>query len=166
MSKLRIREEELRKPREMSASDRERVVRILKDVLSREERVELAVLHGGFLNNEVFRDIDIALLLRGAGNELVYVEELRDRLEKLLGIGIDIQILNDASPNFVYHVLSKGRVLVEKRPGIAAIARIHALEEVKRLKRVENIFKDVRSNDYRSNQLRTHENQHRHTEKP
>lgn len=48
---------------------------------------------------------------------------------------------NDASPSFVYHVLSKGWVLVEKRLGIAVIARIHVLEEVRKLRHVENYSK-------------------------
>lgn len=48
MSKLRIHEEELRKPSEMSIEDRRRVEKIIEDMLPREERVKLVVLHGGF----------------------------------------------------------------------------------------------------------------------
>ena len=137
MSKLRIREEEMRKPKKMPMKDRERIINTIRNILLEDSNIKLAVIHGGFTNNEVFRDIDIALLLEGVGNEdkLIYIEELRDKLEKAAGIGIDIQLLNKAPPSFTYHVLHTGRVLVEREPGIAAITRIHAIEETRKLKK-------------------------------
>jgi len=135
MSKLRIREEELRKPKKVPMEVRERIIDTIKSILLEDRRIKLAIIHGGFVSNEVFRDIDIALLLEGVEDELIYVEELRDRLEKAIDIGVDIQLLNNAPPSFTYRVLRTGRVLIEREPGIAAIIRVHALEEMKRLKK-------------------------------
>jgi len=136
MSKLRIREEEMRKPKKVPMEDRERVIDIIRSILLEDSHIKLAIVHGGFIGNEVFRDIDIALLLEGVEDEFIYVEELRDRLEKATGIGIDIQLQNKAPPNFTYRVLHTGRVLIEREPGIAAITRVHAFEEMRRLKKL------------------------------
>jgi len=136
MSKLRIREEEIRKPKKVPIEDRERVIDTIKGILLEDSRIKLAIIHGGFIGNEVFRDIDIALLLEDVGEELTYIEELRDRLEKATGIGVDIQLLNKAPPSFTYRVLHTGRVLIEREPGIAAIIRVHAFEEMRRLKKL------------------------------
>jgi len=136
VSKLRIREEEMRKPKKLPIEDRERVIDIIRSILLEDSRIKLAIIHGGFINSEVFRDIDIALLIEDVEDEFIYVEELRDRLEKATGIGVDIQLLNSAPPSFTYRVLHTGRVLVEREPGIAAITRVHALEEMRRLKKL------------------------------
>jgi len=137
VSKLRIREEGMRKPKKVPMEDRERVIDIIiRSILLEDSRIKLAIIHGGFINNEVFRDIDIALLLEDVEEELIYVEELRDRLEKATGIGIDIQLLNEAPPSFTYRVLHAGRALIEREPGTAAITRVHALEEMGRLKKL------------------------------
>jgi len=136
MSKLRIREEGMRKPKKVPMEDRERVIDTIRSILLEDSRIKLAIIHGGFINNEVFRDIDIALLLEDIEEELIYVEELRDRLERATGIGIDIQLLNKAPPSFTYRVLHTGRVLVEREAGIAAITRVHAFEEMRRLKKL------------------------------
>ena len=138
MSKLRILERERRKPKRMPFKERGKILAIVKSILEKEGYVRLVVIHGGFLNSEVFRDIDVAVYMdrRSDSNcELVYIEELRDRLEKATGIGIDIQLLNEASPSFIHRVLSKGKVIMEKNVGTISILRIHALEEMRRLKK-------------------------------
>jgi len=138
MSKLRILEEERRKPRTMPMEERERILEAMQGILEEERYVELAVVYGGFLHSKVFRDVDVAVMLRGweAGEDLLaYVEELRDKLEEAVGIGVDIQLLNDAPPAFTYHVLCEGRVIVERSPGIAAVVRMHALEDMRRLRK-------------------------------
>jgi len=138
MSKLRILEGERRKPKRMPFERRGKILDIIKCILEKEDYVELVVIYGGFLDSEVFRDIDVVLYMDGRldpDREFIYIEELRDRLEKATGIGIDIQLLNEASPSFIYRVLSKGKVIVEKNVGISSILKIHSLEEMKRLKK-------------------------------
>jgi predicted nucleotidyltransferase len=138
MSKPRILEEERKKPKRLSAEEKKRLVDIIRKILEKEDRVEIAVIYGGFLNSGVFRDIDVAIyidLRSDYGQELVFVEEIRDRLEKVTGISVDIQLLNRAPPRFVYNILSGGKTIVEKKPGVSSILRIHSLDEMKRLKK-------------------------------
>ncbi|ADM28121.1 conserved hypothetical protein [Ignisphaera aggregans DSM 17230] len=63
MSKLRRIEEERRRPREMSFDEREKIIEFIRQILEKEEYIELAVIHGGFLASKVFRDIDIAVYI-------------------------------------------------------------------------------------------------------
>jgi len=138
MSKLRILEEKRKKPKRLSVDEKKRLVDTIRKILEKEDRIEIAVIHGGFLNSGVFRDIDVAIYIDQQSDyiqELVFVEELRDRLEKVTGISVDIQLLNRAPPSFVYNVLKGGKKIVEKKPGISSILRIHLLDEMKRLKK-------------------------------
>jgi len=92
----------------------------------------------GFLSSEVFRDIDVAVYLGECADpdrKLLYVEALRERLEKSTGIGVDIQMLNEAPPAFVYRALKEGRVIVERVSGLSTLLRIHALEDARRLRK-------------------------------
>jgi len=138
MSKLRILEEERRKPKRVPFEERERIIEVVKRLLESEECVAVAVIHGGFLGSEVFRDVDVAVYLGECvdpGRRLLYVEALRERLEKPTDIGVDIQVLNEAPPAFVYRVLKEGRVIVERVSGLSTLLRIHALEDVRRLRK-------------------------------
>jgi len=138
MSKLRILEEARKKPKKMSFEDRKKLLAIVKNILKKEDPIGIAVVYGGFLKSKVFRDIDIALYMGQRSNydsELIYIEGLRDKLEKATGISIDIQLLNEAPPSFIYHVLSQGNIIVEKKVGVSSILRIRSLEEMKRLKK-------------------------------
>jgi len=138
MSKLRTLEEERRRPKEMPFEERERIIELIRRMLE-EEPIELAVVHGGFISSRVFRDIDIAIYVNerlDPDSQLVYADELRDRLEKAIGIGVDIQLLNEAPPAFAYRALREGRIVVERRIGMSSIMKIHALEEMRRLKKM------------------------------
>jgi len=139
MSKLRILEEERRRPKRMPFEEREKIVETIKQMLEGDECVAVAVVHGGFLSSEVFRDIDVAVYLGDCidpNKRLLYVEALREKLEKATGIGVDIQLLNEAPPAFVYRVLKEGRVIVERVSGLSTLLKIHALEDVRRLRKV------------------------------
>ena len=125
-------------PKRMELEERERIINEVKRLLSARGEVILAVLHGGFLRSAVFRDIDIALYTGhrlSAEEEPSYVDAVRGELEKATGIGVDVQLLEYAPPGFVYNVLSKGKIIVERGKGVSAILRIHALEDLRRIKK-------------------------------
>jgi len=85
LSKLRSLEEKRKKPKRISFEEKEKLLTIIKRILEKEDRIGIGVIHGGFLNSEVFRDIDVAIYIDQRLNydrELIYIEELRDKLEK------------------------------------------------------------------------------------
>jgi len=94
---LRIREEASKRPKRMAWAEREVLVGRIRGVLEGRGEILLAVLHGGFLESEVFRDVDVAILLAlNVGDVIGYVEDLREELERTVGLPVDIQVLNDA----------------------------------------------------------------------
>jgi predicted nucleotidyltransferase len=144
MSRLGILEEARRRPKTIPGYVRERILGVIAERLGARGEVELVVVFGGFLESEVFRDIDVALYT----NHMVdideapaYVDTVRDELEKVTGMGVDILLLEPeyTPPHLINHLLSRGRVIVGKETGISSILRIHAIEEMRRLRKL-NVY--------------------------
>lgn len=92
-------------------------VRKLKDFLSGFEDVVFAYLHGSFVQGEEFRDVDVAVFLTGgavrSSDDVEYEISLSLRLEKEIGLPVDVKILNNAPLSFRYHA-SRGTLLLTK----------------------------------------------------
>jgi predicted nucleotidyltransferase len=143
MSRLRILEEARRRPKTIPSDVRERILRVIAERLRAREEVELVVVFGGFIESKVFRDIDVALYtshMVDIDEAPAYVDTVRDELEKVTGMGVDILLLEPeyTPPHLINHLLSRGRVIVEKT-GISSILRIHAIEEMRRLRKL-NVY--------------------------
>ncbi|MEM0268966.1 MAG: hypothetical protein QXH90_08590 [Candidatus Korarchaeum sp.] len=81
--------------------------------------VLLAVVHGGFVESEVFRDIDVAVFTGfriSEGREEEFREELSNLLTEEVGIYVDLRLLDYAPPRFRVSSLSKCLILVERDP--------------------------------------------------
>ena len=142
MSRLRILEKARRRPKTIPGYVRERILRVIAERLGARGEVELVVVFGGFIESEVFRDIDIALYtshMVDIDEAPAYVDTVRDELEKVTGMGVDILLLEYTPPHLINHLLSRGRVIVEKKTGISSILRIHAVEEMRRLRKL-NVY--------------------------
>lgn len=136
MSRLRILEEKRHLPKSMPWEERERILESLRKTLHEYREILLAIAHGGFLNSNIFRDLDISVYTGYSisyDEEPVYVDKLREELEKQVKVPIDIQLLDYAPPVFKLAVF-KGKLLFEKIGGLRAILRIHATEELSALK--------------------------------
>ena len=133
MSKLRILEEAKRKPKMLEEVEKIKFLDIIKNMLINKDEVVLAIVHGGFVNSKVFRDIDIAIYIENVSDKYTYVDEIKYELEKAISIGVDVQILNNSPSSFILNVFKEGIVLIEKKQGFKAIMKIHALEENRRI---------------------------------
>ena len=103
--------------RMISAVQRDRLIERVIRLLEGRSEIVLAMLHGSFLTDRPFRDIDLALYLDPAE---IRREVLRDyeleqgvRWSTELGMPIDVRALNDAPLAFRYHAL-KGVVLLAR----------------------------------------------------
>jgi uncharacterized protein len=87
------------------------IVEKLKSALRDTEGIAFAYLFGSFLNQETFRDIDLGIYLEESSyrRRTEIVEELYGNLEGVFE-PVDIRILNEAPPSFLYHVL-RGELL-------------------------------------------------------
>ncbi len=88
--------------------DAETIVHTVKDFLQDRKEIVFGYLHGSFIHEQEFRDVDAAIFLEthalGLTDELEYEISLSLQAEKKLGLPVDIKILNNAPLGFRYHV--------------------------------------------------------------
>lgn len=90
--------------------DKLEIIKKLKDVLSIEKEILFAYLHGSFLSEEKFEDVDIALYLEEEAIKNIDPLEkeilLALKLEKVIKKKVDIKILNFSPLSFRYNATS------------------------------------------------------------
>ena len=96
-------------------AERERVTRNLMAVLKAEPDLEFAWLHGSFLADGAFHDIDVGVHLN-ATTEVRFRRglDLAVRLDRETGFPVDVRVLNDAPVTFLFHVFREGCLLVSR----------------------------------------------------
>ncbi len=120
----------------LSPQEKDVVLKSLAEALSKRKEVLLAVVFGGFVRSEVFRDIDIAIF---TGYSIpydkveLYEEELSRSLESIVKFPIDVKVVDYAPAWFRVKAL-EGVVLVERQPALAARLRFKAQQEITDLK--------------------------------
>jgi len=108
--------------------EREGILNKIRDMLMREDKVLLAIVFGSFITLESFRDIDVAIY--GPDTSLNYIAKLGAKLELELGIPVDIVPLTELDPYFKRSILTRGRVILEKVPGIYEALLREAEDEI------------------------------------
>ncbi len=111
---------------------REEVISLIKRELSREDRILLVILFGGFIEREYTRDIDVAIYLRDPQDLLEdyrYIEGLQKRLSEEIQLPIDIVVLNHAPDSLFNTILINGRPIVIKDQRLYYGLRLLALDQ-------------------------------------
>ncbi|RLF10221.1 MAG: hypothetical protein DRJ69_03420 [Thermoprotei archaeon] len=98
----------------LTADEKRRLLKILKNKLKNIDDIVFAYIHGGFTERDEFRDIDIALWIKNVERAYYYTVNLSAKLEAELGIPIDIQVINEAPLPFKHHVFTQGKLLFSK----------------------------------------------------
>jgi hypothetical protein len=124
--------------RTASSVERERLIRAIKDRLLQEPDILFAYLHGSFLTEESFRDIDVGILSSVAKN-LSFESDLSFELSTTLGYEIDVRVINDAPVAFQMAALRNGRLLLSRNDD----ARTDFIENVGRRYREYAHFRNV-----------------------
>ncbi len=100
-----------------SAADLGGTVKKLEAVLAGLDDVVFAYLHGSFIGAREFRDVDVAVYLNDrTANSVDTVEyeiSLSLKLEKTIGLPMDVKVLNQAPLSFRYHATA-GRLLLTR----------------------------------------------------
>lgn len=86
------------------------------DVFEQYDEIQLAYLYGSYANatQTEFSDIDIGIVLTESFKEsALYFAELSVKIEKSLNfqINIDLRILNEATPRFLFQVIKNNKIL-------------------------------------------------------
>jgi uncharacterized protein len=124
--------------RTASSVERERLSRAITDRLLQEPDIVFAYLHGSFVTEESFRDIDVGILT-GVANDLSFESNLSYELSTALGYEIDVRVINDAPVAFQMAALRNGRLLLTRNDD----ARADFIENVGRRYREYAHFRNV-----------------------
>lgn len=112
----------------MKREEKERLVNRLKGLLEGVEGIVFAYAHGGFVELDTFRDVDVALWVKDSEEAFNYAVDLSAKLEAEVGVPVDIHVLNDAPLSFRRHVFTKGVLLLSFDEGF----RLRMLDETLR----------------------------------
>jgi predicted nucleotidyltransferase len=87
--------------------DTQAVIKKLKGSLAGEKNVIFAYLHGSFVHQDGFKDVDVAVYIGSPPGQVVDVADyeisLSIRLEKEMRLPIDVRVLNHAPLSYRYH---------------------------------------------------------------
>jgi len=127
----------------LSPQQKQQVKAQIQDVLVSREEVLFAYLHGSFLRDVPFEDIDIAVYLREdtvSGEDwLKTAFRLADAIQGCLGLPVDVQVLNTA-PRGMQFTASAGELLCSR-------------DEEFRCRFVERLWLEVMDFDYHARQM-------------
>jgi len=122
------------------------VLREIQRELAKEEQILLAVVYGGFLHSEVFRDVDLALFTGYSvplSEEMEFCETLGRRIERVVGLPLDVKLLDYAPPGFRLSVLKRGEVVLERRPYLSLALKRAARQELRDLEKKREIVRSL-----------------------
>ncbi|MBU1091999.1 nucleotidyltransferase domain-containing protein [Patescibacteria group bacterium] len=99
--------------------ERQDIIDDIKKVLLKKEEVVFSFLHGSFLADPSFRDIDIAIYVKGIDEEKVFDYELKlsESLAEKTNLSFDIfdvKVLNFAPSPFLNNIFRNGKLLFSK----------------------------------------------------
>ena len=104
-------EKRFAKLRSITFKNKKKIVQEIKTHLYGREELMFAYIHGSFIREEAFRDIDIALYVRGSMNELFLESDLSYDLSRKTGHPVDVKIINAAPVAFQIVVLRDEKIL-------------------------------------------------------
>ncbi len=89
-------------PQTLTPEEREAIIETLRQKLQKRPEIVFAYLLGSFAEGLPFRDIDIAIWVEGANREQAwdYEAQIATELTRLLGIEVDVRLLNFAPLGF------------------------------------------------------------------
>ncbi len=106
----------------------------------------MAVVYGGFLHSEVFRDVDLAVFTGYSvppSEEVEFCEALSKRIERVVGLPLDVRLLDYAPPGFRLSALTRGEVVLERRPYLSITLRRAASQELRDLEKKREIVRSL-----------------------
>ncbi len=105
--------------------DKEKMLNLLRKVLTQDERVVFAYAYGSFVKEQSFRDIDVGIYVKNPEEApFVISSDLKTQLSRIfkkenvdfLADQFDIQIINHAPFTFLKRVFKEGILLVDHDP--------------------------------------------------
>ena len=89
---------------ELQKEGKEKIISKLREVLVKKDEVLFAYLHGSFLEDGPFRDVDVAVYVK-PNVPPFYEEELEEELSRRISLPVDVRVLNDAPITFRFRAI-------------------------------------------------------------
>jgi len=102
------------KYRKLTSDEKERFLNSLRKELEGVDGIVFAYVHGGFVEMEAFRDVDVAVWIENPEDAFSYEVDLSAKLEADLKAPIDLHVLNEAPLSFKHHAFTRGKLLFSK----------------------------------------------------
>ncbi len=103
-------------------TDKEHGILVEKTVafLKTKEYILFAYIFGSFFSGKSFNDIDMGIFVSHEKPDSLLSLELKIERElgDILHIPVDVRIINNAPPSFVYNVLKSGTVIVDNNESL------------------------------------------------
>jgi predicted nucleotidyltransferase len=103
-------------------TDKEKGILVEKTVafLKTKEYILFAYIFGSFFSGKSFNDIDMGIFVSHEKPDSLLSLELKIERElgDILHIPVDVRIINNAPPSFVYNVLKSGTVIVDNNESL------------------------------------------------
>ena len=99
--------------RKLPKDDKDKIIKGLANALEMHAEISFAYLHGSFVQEGGFRDMDMALYLKEAPESpLQYELQMETELIAVVGkYSVDARVLNLSPLSFRYHVIKEGLAL-------------------------------------------------------
>lgn len=100
----------------LSSGEKEKVLTQISHILAARPEIGFAALHGSFLEDVPFHDIDIGVHLAVEAentNPLLFAADLAGDIEREVRFPIDVRIINHAPASFLFSVI-RGRLLLDR----------------------------------------------------
>jgi len=102
--------------RRLSTKEKEFLAEKISDILKGKGYILFAYIFGSFASEDDFKDIDIGVFIYGEESKSPLKLELKleGEIEDVIHIPVDIRVINNAPPYFIYNVLKGGIVIVDR----------------------------------------------------
>jgi hypothetical protein len=100
----------------MKKLSKDEILSVLRAELEQRPEILFAYLFGSFVEEEKFRDLDVAAFLQDEQllkDWLTYMINLSSDLQKETGCAVDVVVMNVA-PDHLIHSIAKGMVLIDR----------------------------------------------------
>lgn len=120
----------------------------INKIFSTHDEILLTYLYGSYAtrNNSEFSDIDIGILLNRdfkmpGSYQIDLILEIESKFE--YKVEIDLQILNDGTPRFLYNIIKNGQIIYLKNETIQQEFEIKVLYEYMDIKPMLNYYDEM-----------------------
>ena len=108
-----FKEKRFLEPKEVDPAKKSELLSVIGQQLQGRAEILFAYVHGSFVKEEEFRDIDVGIYL-GSPRDLFYESDLSHELSQRTGMEVEVRAIQDAPLPFQMAVVRDGKLLFSR----------------------------------------------------